>query len=195
MTDETTGTDTPSIPAETAPRPKRRWPWVLGGLLVALVAWNAVVFVPVHSALADEDDASMIAYRRWLVSPSQVVIDVRSVKGTQSMAGMDRMLFKAAEALQDRKYDSIVLAWHGQARLLMDGATFQEIGANRRTENPIYTMRTMQEHLYNPDGSPAFGTWTGGWLGVLGKQLEDHNEFHQRWWVRDALGAEGAAGI
>lgn len=188
MTDETTGTDTSSIPTETAPRPKRRWLWWLGELLVALGAWNAVVFVPVHSALTNENDASMIAYRRWLVSPSQVVIDVRSVKGTQSMAGMDRMLFKAAEALQDRSYDSVVLAYPGETRLPMDGPYFQEIGATRQTQNPVYTMRTMQEHLSNPDGTRGFAQWTGGWLGVLGKQLEDHNEFHKRWWISGAIG-------
>ena len=76
----------------------------------------------------------------------------------------------------------------------MDGSYFQEIGATRQTQNPVHTMRTMQEHLTNLDGTPAFGTWTGGWLGVLGKQLEDHNEFHKRWWVRGALGLSDAEG-
>lgn len=103
------------------------------------------------------------------------------------MAGMDRMLFKAAEALQNRSYDSVVLAYRGEARFLMDGAYFQEIGATRQTQNPVYTMRTMQEHLSDPDGTPAFQQWSGGWLGVLGKQLEDHNEFHKRWWVSGAI--------
>jgi hypothetical protein len=130
----------------------------------------------------------MIAYRRWLISPSEIVIDVRSVEGTQSMAGMDRMLLKSAEALQDSSYDKAALAWRGETRFLMDGPYFQEIGATRQTQNPVYTMRTMQEHMSNPDEAPAFGTWTGGWIGVLGKQLEDHNEFHQRWWLREAVG-------
>ncbi len=70
----------------------------------------------------------------------------------------------------------------------MGGKYFQESGVTRHTENPIYTIRTMQEHISDPDGSPAFGVWEGGWLGVLGKQLEDHNEFHRRWWVLDSLG-------
>ena len=30
-------------------------------------------------------------------------------------------------------------------------------------------------------GSPAFGRWEGGWLGVLGKQISDANEAAQRW--------------
>jgi hypothetical protein len=173
---------------------KRKFLWLLlllVGLLGALLAWNAVVFVPVRSALAEEHDASIVAYRRWLVSPSQIVVDVRSVEGTQSMAGMDRMLLEAAEGLNDQTYESVVLAYSGDAQLLMEGSYFREIGATRQVQNPVYTMRTMQEHIQNLDGSPAFETWSGGWLGVLGKQLEDHNEFHQRWWLRGAASSVG----
>jgi hypothetical protein len=177
-----------------AGKPRRTWIYWVAGLVLALIAWNAIVFVPVSRALSDEDDASMFAYRRWLVSPSQIVVDVWSVEGSQSMAGMDRMLFKAAEGLQDRSYNTVALAYRGETKLLIDGSYFQEIGATREIQNPVYTMRTMQEHLYNPDGSPAFGVWTGGWLGVLGKQLEDHNEFHKRWWVNDALGIPSDGG-
>jgi hypothetical protein len=46
----------------------------------------------------------------------------------------------------------------------------------------------LPEHVYALDGTPAFGTWTGGWLGVMGKQLDDSNEFHKQWWVNEALG-------
>ena len=88
-----------------------------------------------------------------------------------------------------------MLAYQGDTRLLMDGPYFQKMGATRQTENPIYTMRTMQEHILNPDGSPAFGTWSGGWLGVMGKQLEDHNEFHRRWWLNDLVGASATGGL
>lgn len=167
---------------------KRHWlPWIASVLLV-VIAWNGIITIPALRALDGENEATVFVYRRWLVSPSQIVIDVWSVKGTQSMVGMDRMLFKTAEGLQDKSYDTVVLAYRGQARLLMEGSYFQEIGATRQSQNPVYTMRTMQEHLRNPDGSTAFETWTGGLLGVFGKQLEDHSEFHKRWWLNDSLG-------
>jgi hypothetical protein len=193
-------TDTSDPSLDAAPRSdlqvkfKHRWLLWLGGALLVVIAWNAVITIPAMRALDGEDEATVLAYRRWLVSPSQIVVDVWSVKGSQSMAGMDRMLFKTAEGLQGKSYDTVVLAYRGQTRLIMDGGYFQEIGATRDTQNPVYTMRTMQEHLHNSDGSPAFETWTGGWLGVLGKQLEDHNEFHKRWWVNDALGMPSSAG-
>jgi len=39
--------------------------------------------------------------------------------------------------------------------------------------------------VYTPDGKKAFGTWTGGLLGVLSKQMEDFGEFHEKWYVED----------
>ena len=46
-------------------------------------------------------------------------------------------------------------------------------------------MRTFPENVYRPDGARAFDSWTGGVLGVLGKQMEDFNEFHKQWYIED----------
>ena len=191
MTDE--AEDAPATAAENPPskgKPLIKLLLVIAALVVGLVGWNAPVYLPVSSALADESDASMIAYRRWLISPSEIVIDVRSVEGSHSMAGMDRMLFKSAEALKDSRYQSVVLAYKGAGRFRLDGAHFQEVGSSFSYENPVYLMRTLTENVSTMDGSPAFGTWTGGLIGVLGEQLNDHNEFHEKWWVRPAMGLE-----
>jgi hypothetical protein len=156
-------------------------------IAAALIAWNATVAVPAMRALADEEDASVAVYRRWLISPSEIVFDVRSVESTATMAIIDRMLFKTAEALKGRSYDGVVLASAGTARFVLEGARFRVIGEERSFQNPIYVIRTLQEHVRNLDGSQAFGHWEGGWLGVVGKQLEDHNELHMRWWIRPLL--------
>ena len=188
--------DANSLPAE-ADKPtsevtnnKRRW--LFGGLavLATLLAWNATVYVPVSSALSEEDSHSLVAYRSWFVSPSTIVLDVRDVDMNGSMADMDRLLFKAAEALKDRQYDTVVLAHNGTGRFIVDGAHFQDVGQSYSYQNPVYLMRTFTENVSNMDGTPAFGTWTGGWLGVLGEQLNDHNEFHQEWWVRPSMGLD-----
>jgi hypothetical protein len=49
----------------------------------------------------------------------------------------------------------------------------------------MYTLRTLPENLNRPDGEQAFGTWTGGMLGVLGHQMEDFAEWHSAWYIRD----------
>ena len=175
-------------------RRRRRWPWIALTFLLAIVTYNAWVTLPVRSALADEKEYSVLAYRRWLISPSSVVFDVRGVEGTASMVGMDRALFKAAEALKDRDYDQVILAHRGTAKFILDGARFNTIGQERSSQNPIYVIRTIQQDIKNMDGSPAFGTLSGGWLGVLGAEMEQHNEFHQKWWVEDETGRMSASG-
>jgi hypothetical protein len=37
----------------------------------------------------------------------------------------------------------------------------------------------------NPDGSSAYPEWTGGWLGVASKQINDFNDFHSKWYLDD----------
>jgi len=159
---------------------------VLAAVVASIGIWNGTVYFPVSNALSGESGSSTIAYRRWLVSPDEIVFDIRSVDPSASMAEMDRRLFKAAEALKDRSYSKVVLTYRGTGKFLLEGGQFKTIGEEREFQNPIYTIRTLQEHVANMDGSPAFETWTGGWLGVMGQQMNDHNEMHARWWVRDA---------
>lgn len=194
MTDQPTDEAFPVGIAPAAVRNRRRWPWVALSALLVLLAYNAWVMVPVHSALADEQEYSVLAYRRWLISPSSIVFDVRGVKDTASMVGMDRALFKAAEALKDRDYDQVILAHRGTAKFILDGARFKTIGQERQSQNPIYVIRTIQQDIKNMDESPAFGTLSGGWLGVLGAEMEQHNEFHQKWWVEDEIGHVSTSG-
>lgn len=166
---------------------KRRGIYWLLGLLGALIVWNGTVTVPVALALWSENSHTVVTYRRWLVSPSQIVVDVWHADSNGSMADMDRLLFKSAEALKQRQYDGVVLAYHGVGRLILDGSHFRTIGQEFAYQNPVYTMRTLTEHVANMDGSPAFGTWTGGWLGVLSHQVDDHNKLHEQWWVSHAM--------
>ena len=69
----------------------------------------------------------------------------------------------------------------------MSGSFLQEhtlqLGGEYDFQNPVYTMRTFSSHLYRPDGTKAFPEWTGGWLGVMTKEMEQFNEFHQQWYL------------
>jgi hypothetical protein len=187
LNDEQIVLDESAAQRPSTPKKKSGWRVLIVGCLAFLVIWNGIVAIPVHNAMAGETNATTIVYRRWLVSPSQIVFDVRSVDSGIAMIDIDRRLLKAAEALQKSEFSKVVLAHRGEAKLTMDGPYFQEVGVTRQTQNPIYTLRTMQEHLSNLDGTPAFQTWTGGWLGVMGQQMDDHAEFHQRWWIRDEI--------
>ena len=165
---------------------------VLSALLLAvagsLFLYNRSVSAPVASALAGETGAETRMSRRNWISSSEIVFDIRSVDGSISMADMTRRLLKAAEALKDKKFQRVFLAYKGEERFYLDGSYFNQLGEERSFQNPVYTIRTLPEHVFKPDGTPAFETWTGGWLGVMSKQLEDSNEFHRQWWVNEAVG-------
>jgi len=64
----------------------------------------------------------------------------------------------------------------------MSGEDFTELGSSYDgSENPIYLLRTLPEKLHRPDGTAAFGSWEGGWLGVMTRQLEDLTAFGVAW--------------
>ena len=81
-----------------------------------------------------------------------------------------------------RRLDRVVLARFGKPTFVMTGDSFfslgEEFGAG---QNPIFLIRSLPEKLFHPDGTPAFGQWQGGWLGVMGKQIEDVNQVAGQW--------------
>ena len=49
----------------------------------------------------------------------------------------------------------------------------------------MYLLRTFPENTFSTNGTKAFPTWTGGVLGVMGKQMDDLNELAQDWFIED----------
>jgi hypothetical protein len=157
---------------------------------LAITGWNAVVSVPVATALKGETAVTAVAYRQWLFRPDTLVFDIWRVDGAGSMADVDRVLFKAADALKAQNFGSVVLAYHGRARWRLEGAHFHEIGQEWSYQNPIYLVRTFPEHVTKMDGTPAFSEWSGGLLGVLLQELKQHNELHMRWYLLAVAGKD-----
>lgn len=129
----------------------------------------------------------VIARYQWLVNPSVVVYDLRGVSGDKSAADTTRVLFKFAEKIKDHEYKKVVLSYRGSEKFYLDGEYFKMLGNELATQNPIYLIRTLPENLYKPDGSKPFGSWTGGWLGVVSKQMEDFNSVHRQWYIDEAI--------
>lgn len=128
------------------------------------------------------------AHYRYFVVPGELVFDLRAIDDRVSPADVTRVLFSFASEMKHAHFQRVVLASHGEDRFLLTGDFFQQLGAEFGTQNPLYTIRTLPQNVYNMDGTPAFGTWSGGLLGVLTKQMEDFNEFHRRWYINDLVG-------
>lgn len=162
---------------------------LLGVVVLALVVYNGVLTIPVAKARKGESGITMVAYRRWLVDPTTAVIDVH-VDPDKSMADMDRNLFSAAEALKWRHFTNVELAYHGRGRFLLDGDKFQEIGEQWQNQSIMYLISAVPQAARHMDGAPAFGTWEGGVLGVMTKEIQDHNQLHWSWYLANMAGAD-----
>lgn len=167
---------------------------VVGGLLLLIVAvygWNYLMLQLPMGEVIQEDGrnsgVSVSAHYNYYLDPSTLVYDLRDVSMTNSKADVFRVLLQYAAKVKSRRYDQVHLAFRGETKFVIDGGYFQQLGDEYGAQNPVYTMRTFPSHLKRPDGSEAYGTWTGGLLGVLGKEMEDFNDFHDRWYFRDMV--------
>ncbi len=128
-----------------------------------------------------------MGYHEIYVNPSVIVLDLKSVSSTNSMVDVFRVLMQFSVRMKDRDFERILLSYRGDVKFQIKGNYFKQLGNEYGEQNPVYTMRTFPEKLYRPDGSRAFGSWSGGLLGVLSKQMNDFNEFHQQWYLKEIL--------
>lgn len=163
--------------------------WLLCGLLVITGGNAFYVTMPAWNAVrADERNANltMVTHLRYGVDPNTAVVDLVSIGDGSSMLDVTRALLQSAHALKDRTFSEVHLAYRGRSRFILPGSDFKQMGEEYGPQNPVYTIRTMPEKLRRPDGSRAFDTWTGGVLGVLGRQMEDVKALHMEWYLREA---------
>jgi len=128
---------------------------------------------------------NMLAHYGHYIQPTVLAIDIRHVSGEKSAADVFRVFLQYASKLKEKSFDTVLLQSNGKTKFVLEGDYFKELGDEYGAQNPVYTMRTFTEHVYTPEGKKAFGTWTGGLLGVLNKQMEDFGEFHKKWYVED----------
>ncbi|WP_292029847.1 hypothetical protein [Brevundimonas sp. UBA2416] len=161
-----------------------RWAWVGGGVFLAIAVFNLSIWFPVSQALGSDDrngGFDLHAYRSLLVHPRDITLDLVAVDAAATV-DLTRGLFQAAEALKDREFGKVTLARGSKAVFVISGADFKQLGESVAAgENPVYLLRTLPEKLMLPDGRRAFGSWSGGWLGVLSGQMEDLNVFGPAW--------------
>ena len=111
--------------------------------------------------------------------------DLKSISNENSIADVFRVFLQFAEKVKSYKFDKVKLAFRKKVKFVINGDYFQKLGEEFSFQNPIYTMRTFPENLMNSDSSKAYSKWTGGWLGVSKKQMEDFNDFHKKWYFSE----------
>ncbi|HIE1100474.1 MULTISPECIES: hypothetical protein [Stenotrophomonas] len=165
-------------------------------LLIAILLAGAAVFLWNYTTLqqqardvrtTDSRNAGIEVFTHYgyFVNPKVLVFDLRGLSGDNSPMDVTRTLLQFAERQKHRRFDRVILAYKGTAKFELKGDYFHTLGNDYEHQNPVYTLRTLPENVYRLDGAPAFGTWTGGLLGVVGKQMEDLNELHKQWYLAE----------
>jgi hypothetical protein len=119
------------------------------------------------------------------VAPRTLVFDVRDLSPGKTKLDVFRVLLEFAESQTGNDFESVKLDFRGEAKFVLKGAFFKALGENHRDQNPIYTLRTFPQNAYTPEGRQAFPTWKGASLEAFGHQLEDFNELHQQWYLKE----------
>jgi hypothetical protein len=146
---------------------------------------------PLSLALSEDsrnDGIDVSVHYEYYINPSTLIFNLKSVSQERSPADVTRVLLKFSESQRSKEFAKVKLSHAGNEKFLMTGEYFKRLGQEFAEQNPVYTIRTMPENIYKTDGTSAFGTWTGGILGVIGKQMEDFNEFHRQWYISDLSG-------
>ncbi len=156
-------------------------------VVFAVFFWNYTSLQsPMNEVLADDprnEGISVKAHFGSYLQPSLLVFDLQEVSGDKSPTDVFRVLLQFAAAVQEHRFETVQLSYHGEVKFLLRGDYFRLLGEEYDTQNPVYTMRTFAENLLLPNGERAYGTWAGGLLGILGKQMEDFSDFHHKWYV------------
>lgn len=166
------------------------WLLVPVAAVAAIMCWNYFTVQRPMSSKSNSDPRndglSITAHYQWYVNPSVLVFDLRGFSDTNSEADVLRNLFQCAHAMKSHSFDRIILEYKGNPRFILKGTNFKQVGNEYGYQNPVYTLRTLPQHVYNLNGMPAFGTWTGGLLGVVVHQMQDLNTFGRQWFLADA---------
>ena len=160
--------------------------------VAAVAGLSGVNYVMLGAPLADvlESDPrnsgiDIRAHYGNYVLPTTLVLNLVAVGVESAPADVFRVLLQYASRLQENEFEAVHLSFLGETKFLLKGAYFRELGLEYGSQNPVYTMRTFPENAYTENWEAAFPTWSGGLIGVVGKQMEDFSEFHRQWYIED----------
>lgn len=163
--------------------------FIITTLPVCILLINySLLSIPSNSAISGDsrnDGVDIWVHYDYFINPGTLVFDLRSVGGDKSTADVFRVLFQVAEKFQGKRFDKVILSSKGKRKFYIEGSYFKEIGSSFSYQNPMYLLRTFPENTFLLNNTKAYATWTGGALGVMGKQMEDLNELAKDWFMAD----------
>ncbi len=131
---------------------------------------------------SDTGGIEVSVYYGSVFSQEEVVFDLQDVQAHVRRVDVLHLLLRYARKL-DRPGapERLALAARGRRLFYLPRSDYRKLAEEHAVGNRLWSIHHFAERLRTMSGARAYGTWTGGWLGVMKKQLEDLNDFLDTW--------------
>lgn len=168
--------------------------WILGIIIVlsiGIYSYNYFTLSKPVKSIVNEDYRNEgidfeVHYKNY-INVNTFEFNLKSVSSQKAAVDVFRVLLQTSSALKNSHFEKVELEYNGTQKFFLKGDYFRQLGREYGEQNPVYVMRTFPENLFHPNGNTAYDKWEGGLLGVMGKQIEDLNDFHKKWYLNDMM--------
>ncbi len=132
-----------------------------------------------HSALTSCPSYESVAgdIRVGYTVNGDITIDLRKVKGGCRRIDPIHLILQLTGKLKDYKISYLILACQGKEKYRITKSDVDRLALNYDNDARGWSFMHLPELLLRPDGTHPFGTWEGGFLGVMSHQIEDLSTF------------------
>jgi phage FluMu protein Com len=159
-------------------------------LVAALIGYSANLFLlqePVNDILKENaafNGMQVSAHYQYYVIPGVVVYDLEGLSVRQTPLDVQTALLEFAKKVKEKRYTRVDLAYRGERRFSIDGASFMKLGHEYANRNFDYVLYKFPSLVRNVTGAPVKGTDRDALL-----------EFHRQWYGQDQMTKAVANGL
>jgi hypothetical protein len=159
-------------------------------LVAALIGYSANLLLlqePVNDILKENaafEGMEVSAHYQYYVIPGVVVYDLEGLSVRQTPLDVQTALLEFAKKVKEKRYSRIDLAYQGERKFSIDGASFMKLGHEYANRNFDYVLYKLPRLFRGNDGAPLNGTERDALL-----------EFHRQWYGQDQLTKTVANGL
>lgn len=83
------------------------------------------------------------------------------------------LLLQFGHELDKNATGRLIIAHKGQKLFFIESYSLKELTEEYTYGNKVWAFNHLPERLKRMDGTKAYSTWEGGWLGVMSEQTKD----------------------
>jgi hypothetical protein len=161
-------------------------------LVAALIGYSANLFLlqePVNDILKENAafaGMEVSAHYQYYVIPGVIVYDLEGLSVRQTPLDVQTALLEFAKKVKEKRYSRVDLAYRGERKFSIDGASFMKLGNEYANRNFDYVLYKFPRLFRRENGKQVPGA------------VDDRDallEFHRQWYGQDAMTKTVANGL